>query len=72
MKSATGIAVAAKVDLEHHLPKETSGGVQLYAREAKIYIDATLENRLELISRKIFPEIREILFGKNPNRKFND
>lgn len=72
MKNFTGLAVAVNIDPEHQLQKDNAGGIELYARDSKIYIDATLENRLELISRRILPEIRETLFGKNPNRKFKD
>jgi len=72
MKNATGLAVALNIDPENILSKDNAGGVELYARDSKIYIDATLENRLELINRKILPEIRETLFGKNANRKFKD
>lgn len=32
----------------------------------------TLESRLELISQQLVPEIRQALFGRNPNRKFTD
>lgn len=32
----------------------------------------TLESRLELIAQQLVPEIRNALFGRNMNRKFND
>jgi V-type H+-transporting ATPase subunit E len=33
-------------------------------------IKNTLEARLALVARQVIPEMRNYIFGKNPNRKF--
>lgn len=38
----------------------------------KMKIENTLEARLGLVSRQVIPEMRNAIFGKNPNRKFFD
>jgi len=60
------------IDRKNFLPPDSNGGVEIYAKEGKIRVISTLESRLEAISQKMVPEIRGALFGKNPNRKFND
>jgi len=49
-----------------------SGGVELIAQNGKFVVENTLESRLDLMSRQMIPELRVILFGRNPNRKFTD
>ncbi|GAB6023892.1 V-type proton ATPase subunit E [Chamberlinius hualienensis] len=71
-KTAIKKEVNVKVDTEHFLPSDICGGAEVSAQKGKIKISNTLESRLELVSYQMLPEIREILFGKNPNRRFND
>ncbi|XP_063216577.1 V-type proton ATPase subunit E [Bacillus rossius redtenbacheri] len=69
-KGFTGKDVKLKLDSESFLPPDTTGGVELLAQNARIKISNTLEARLELIAQQLVPEIRNALFGRNPNRKF--
>ncbi|XP_038207452.1 V-type proton ATPase subunit E [Zerene cesonia] len=64
--------VQLKVDTENFLPPDTCGGIELIAAKGRIKIRNTLESRLELIAQQLLPEIRNALFGRNPNRKFTD
>jgi len=60
------------VDQENFLPQDIAGGVELYTNGGKIKVENTLESRLDLIAQQMLPELRETLFGKNPNRKYRD
>lgn len=60
------------VDKRHFLPKDSAGGVELLTPDAKIRVRSTFESRLEAISQQMIPEIRTQLFGRNPNRRFDD
>lgn len=71
-KQMSGKDVNLKIDSENFLPTETSGGIELTAQRGKIKITNTLESRLDLIAAQLIPEIRMALFGRNPNRKFDD
>ncbi|KAK2158791.1 hypothetical protein LSH36_164g10004 [Paralvinella palmiformis] len=71
-KMATNRDVRLAIDQDNYLPADVPGGVELIAQMGKIKISNTLETRLDLLSRQLLPELREILFGKNPNRKFDD
>nr|ABM55510.1 putative vacuolar ATP synthase subunit E [Maconellicoccus hirsutus] len=71
-KRISGKDVNLKVDSDTFLSAETCGGIDLLAQKGKIKINNTLESRLELIASQLVPEIRIALFGRNPNRKFND
>lgn len=64
--------VILKIDNENFLPPDTCGGIELIAAKGRIKISNTLESRLELIAQQLLPEIRNALFGRNPNRKFTD
>lgn len=68
----SGKDIALKIDSDNFLSPDTCGGIDLLAQRGKIKINNTLESRLELIASQIVPEIRIALFGRNPNRKFND
>ncbi|XP_077999810.1 V-type proton ATPase subunit E 1-like [Glandiceps talaboti] len=57
---------------KNYLGPDVSGGVEVSAHAGKIKVVNTLESRLDLISQQMLPEIREALFGENPNRKFLD
>lgn len=64
--------VKVTIDTETYLPSDVSGGVEIMAQKGKIKCSNTLEDRLRLISGQMLPELREVLFGSNPNRKFRD
>ena len=49
-----------------------SGGVELMAQNYKFVVENTLESRLDLMSQQMVPDLRTVLFGRNPNRKFTD
>ncbi|XP_067676610.1 V-type proton ATPase subunit E-like [Haliotis asinina] len=71
-KTATkGRDVKVTVDTDNYLPSDTAGGVELIS-QSKFKVENTLDSRLDLISQQMLPELREILFGKNPNRRFMD
>ncbi|EAA08088.2 V-type proton ATPase subunit E [Anopheles arabiensis] len=71
-KSKCGRDVVVTLDTENFLPADTTGGVDLLAQSGRIKVANTLESRLELIAQQLVPEIRNALFGRNMNRKFND
>lgn len=71
-KDATGANVSLTIEKDSYLPKDTTGGVELWAKGGRIKINNTLEARLELIAEQLVPEIRTALFGRNPNRRFTD
>jgi V-type H+-transporting ATPase subunit E len=50
----------------------SAGGVEVYTTSLKIKVLNTLEARLDMLFRQMIPEIREKLFGKNENRKYDD
>lgn len=58
--------------LEQHLNPICAGGVEVYTTNLKIKVLNTLEARLDMLFRQMIPEIREKLFGKNVNRKYDD
>ncbi|XP_032435804.1 V-type proton ATPase subunit E 1a isoform X2 [Xiphophorus hellerii] len=64
--------ITVRVDHDHFLPSDICGGVEVYNSNGKIKVSNTLESRLDLVAQQMMPEIREILFGSNPNRKFLD
>ncbi|XP_027854722.1 V-type proton ATPase subunit E 1a isoform X2 [Xiphophorus couchianus] len=64
--------ITVRVDQDHFLPSDICGGVEIYNSNGKIKVSNTLESRLDLVAQQMMPEIREMLFGSNPNRKFLD
>ncbi|KER20303.1 hypothetical protein T265_11112 [Opisthorchis viverrini] len=54
------------------LPDTCAGGVELSNKDGRIRVVNTLESRLEQIGEQMMPQLREILFGVNENRKFRD
>lgn len=60
------------IDKDNFLSPECAGGIELTAQHGRIKINNTLESRLEMTSQQLLPEIREALFGSNPNRRFQD
>jgi len=64
--------IEVKVDQEIFLPPNMCGGIDLIAQKGRIKISNTLETRLDMIAQQMVPEFRTSLFGRNPNRRFND
>ncbi|KAG8227534.1 hypothetical protein J437_LFUL008406 [Ladona fulva] len=64
--------VNLKIDTESYLSHDACGGIELLALRGRIKVTNTLESRLELLAQQMIPEIRTLLFGRNPNRKFAD
>ncbi|KAF9811130.1 hypothetical protein IEO21_06648 [Rhodonia placenta] len=52
------------------LSNDIAGGVKLIGGTNRITLDNTLDERLRLLEDRMLPEIRNNLFGANPNRKF--
>jgi V-type H+-transporting ATPase subunit E len=71
-KSKTGRNVTIAIDRMSWLPADIAGGVELNAQDGRIKVVNTLESRLMQMSYQVLPELREIVFGKNINRKFRD
>uniref|UniRef100_A0A3Q3RBS5 ATPase H+ transporting V1 subunit E1a n=1 Tax=Monopterus albus TaxID=43700 RepID=A0A3Q3RBS5_MONAL len=71
-KEAVKSNIEVRIDLERFLPSDICGGVEMYNDNGKIKVSNTLESRLELMAHQMMPEIREKLFGANPNRRFTD
>jgi len=71
-KKASGNEVQIVIDHTQYLTDETCGGVVMSNKDGSIRVCNTLDARLDMIGQQMMPEIRELLFGKNPNRKFTD
>ncbi|XP_015250840.1 PREDICTED: V-type proton ATPase subunit E 1 isoform X2 [Cyprinodon variegatus] len=71
-KEAVKRNIIVRIDQDHFLPSNICGGIEVYNENGKIKVSNTLESRLELVAQQMMPEIRETLFGANPNRKFLD
>ncbi|XP_052825852.1 V-type proton ATPase subunit E [Octopus bimaculoides] len=69
-KAATSKDVKVTISTDSFLASSVSGGVEVFAQQGKIKVINTLDKRLELISQQMLPQQREILFGKNVNRRF--
>ncbi|CAH8532830.1 unnamed protein product [Schistosoma turkestanicum] len=54
------------------LPNNLAGGIELYNKDGRIKVVNTLESRLDQISERLMPQLREILFGVNESRKFRN
>merc|ERR1711939_1077976 len=59
-----------KCEVVPELPKESAGGVIVKGYGGRIVVNNSLDERLRLLEERMLPEIRESLFGKNPNRRF--
>ncbi|XP_064627879.1 V-type proton ATPase subunit E-like [Lineus longissimus] len=64
--------VKITVESENFLPSDCAGGVIVTTNKGKIKVVNSLEERLELVKGQMLPELREMMFGHNPNRKFFD
>ncbi|BEI82507.1 hypothetical protein CcaverHIS002_0303750 [Cutaneotrichosporon cavernicola] len=60
----------SEISFEDSLADDSAGGVIGMALGDRIKVDNTLSARLHILEEKMLPELREDLFGKNPNRKF--
>ncbi|KAK9895111.1 ATPase, V1/A1 complex, subunit E [Cystobasidium minutum MCA 4210] len=57
------------LNVTEDLPEESAGGVIIKGYGNRIVVDNTLDQRLKLLEQEMLPELRDTLFGKNPNRK---
>jgi len=71
-RAATQRDTKATIDTTNYLSPDLAGGVELVAQNGKIKVENTLESRLELIAYQMLPDLKEMLFGANYNRKFRD
>ncbi|CAG5089713.1 Oidioi.mRNA.OKI2018_I69.PAR.g12320.t1.cds [Oikopleura dioica] len=71
-KGATGKSLSISVHPSKSLPKDCAGGINLCNINESITISNTLEARLDMLAKAGLPQMRETLFGSNPNRKFRD
>ncbi|ESO93777.1 hypothetical protein LOTGIDRAFT_209321 [Lottia gigantea] len=67
-----GKDVYVNVDNENFLSPNSSGGVEVVAQGGKFLVENTLDSRLSQMSGQMLPKLREMLFGRNPNRRFTD
>ncbi|EAS30321.3 vacuolar ATP synthase subunit E [Coccidioides immitis RS] len=67
-----GKEVSVELDESEPLPEASAGGVIIVGGGGKIEIINTFEERLRLLESDALPVVRELLFGKNENRKFYD
>lgn len=79
MKKASDAAVkkykemsgrTSTVEYKDSLSDDSAGGVIGSSMQGRIKVDNTLGERVKILEEKMLPELREDLFGKNPNRKF--
>jgi len=68
----SGLPCAVQVDTANFLPATICGGVELIVRNSRIKISNTLEARIDMLAQQMLPEVRNSLFGKNKNRKFDN
>lgn len=71
-KNAVKNNIEARIDQDHVLAPEISGGIEIFNADGKIKVSNTLDSRLDLMAQQMMPEIRVSLFGPNQNRKFMD
>lgn len=79
MKKASDAAVkkykdmsgrTSNIEYKDSLADDSAGGIIGSAMQGRIKVDNTLGERVKILEEKMLPELREDLFGKNPNRKF--
>ncbi|KAK7080301.1 hypothetical protein SK128_016098 [Halocaridina rubra] len=71
-KNQSGRTCNLIVDTANWLPAELCGGIELITQGNRIKVTNTLEARLDMLAQQMLPEIRGMLFGANPNRKFDN
>ncbi|KAJ2615211.1 V-ATPase V1 sector subunit E [Coemansia sp. RSA 1365] len=69
-KEKTSKDISATVVEDSPLPDTVLGGVRVSALGDRINVDNTLQARLDLSSNRMLPQLRDVLFGQSPNRKF--
>jgi len=57
-------------ELVASLSPDLAGGIKLVNGNGRITLDNTLDERLRLLEDRMLPEIRNVLYGNNENRKF--
>lgn len=72
-KAISGRTSKLEIDNNSYLPSEICGGLELVVMPGnRIKISNTLEARLDMLAQQMLPEVRTMLFGANPNRKFDN
>ncbi|EGD98397.1 vacuolar ATP synthase subunit E [Trichophyton tonsurans CBS 112818] len=71
-KDKVGREATVEIDEREPLSQDSAGGVIILGGNGKIEYNNTLEERLRLLEADSLPTVREMLFGKNANRKFYD
>ncbi|KAG0331409.1 V-ATPase V1 sector subunit E [Podila humilis] len=56
--------------LEEHLPADSAGGVIVAGNGGRTVCNNTPEARLAILEEDMLPDVRNMLFGQSPNRKF--
>ncbi|KAF9112096.1 V-ATPase V1 sector subunit E [Mortierella sp. AM989] len=56
--------------LDDYLPADSAGGVIVAGNGGKIKCNNTPEARLAILEESMLPDVRTMLFGPSPNRKF--
>lgn len=69
---ATHKNVEITVNEKDNLPETSGGGVVLSANKGKIQVKNTLRDRINNVTDKILPAVREKLFGVSQSRTFFD
>ncbi|KAF9185169.1 V-ATPase V1 sector subunit E [Haplosporangium sp. Z 767] len=60
-----------KIDLlDDHLPADSAGGVIVAGNGGRTLCNNTPEARLAILEENMLPDVRNMLFGQSPNRKF--
>ncbi|KAI9286644.1 ATPase, V1/A1 complex, subunit E [Umbelopsis sp. AD052] len=68
-EESMGDKINATID-EENIPSSNAGGVILSGLNGKIKVNNTLEARLNILEDGMLPQIRVLLFGHSPSRKF--
>ncbi|KAF8983956.1 V-ATPase V1 sector subunit E [Entomortierella lignicola] len=66
-------ATKSKVEVElldDYLPSDSAGGIIVAGNGGRTKCNNTLEARLAILEESMLPDIRDMLFGQSPNRKF--
>ncbi|KAJ3036648.1 V-ATPase V1 sector subunit E [Rhizophlyctis rosea] len=65
-----GGSLEFKLQEDAWLSEKGAGGVVGSSVDGRIRVNNSLEKRLELVSEQMLPDIRILLFGASPNRRF--
>lgn len=68
--SVLNLVVEPVIDKENPLGDDSCGGMIISCFEKRIKVTNTLAGRLGLVSEQMMPDMKEMLFGPSPNRKF--